>query len=178
MRIAVVGKSRSGKDTFAKHFIDKGFKKLAFADGIGEIIETYFPEELSSGKPRYLYQSIGQFFRQYDAFVWIKYLHRKLEDIFNHNPDMNIIITDVRQENEAEFLRTLGFLIVKVDALESVRVQRMIAAGDQFNQESLNHDTEKQSERIAADINILNNGTLAELFNHCDAIYKKLSGEV
>ena len=47
MKVALFGKMRSGKDTVGKILIDEyHFKRFAFGDGIGEIIEKYFPEAL------------------------------------------------------------------------------------------------------------------------------------
>ena len=53
MKIALFGKIRSGKDTVGKILIEEyGFNRFAFGDGIGEIIQKYFPEAWEGGKPR------------------------------------------------------------------------------------------------------------------------------
>jgi dephospho-CoA kinase len=72
MRLAIVGKMRSGKDTFAKYFTDLyGFKPLAFGNGITDVITRYFPEAFIMGKPREHYQVIGQTFRELDPDIWV-----------------------------------------------------------------------------------------------------------
>ena len=70
MKIAVVGKCRAGKDSFAKFFINRGLQEFKFGTGIAEIIQKYFPEEWEKGKPRHLYQGIGQYLRSFDQDVW------------------------------------------------------------------------------------------------------------
>ena len=79
-KVALFGKIRSGKDTVGKILIEEyGFQRVAFGDGIGEIIEKYFPEALEGGKPRKHYQHIGQQLRVLNQDVWINYLLKKVE---------------------------------------------------------------------------------------------------
>lgn len=174
MKIALFGKMRSGKDTVAKILTQEyGFKDFAFAQGIGEIIVKYFPTALSYGKPRQHYQHIGQSMRELDQDVWVKYLlkrvlHYKMDirlSVENKNKRIpfRVVVTDGRQQNEAERLREEGYLIVKVEAPEDIRIDRMVQAGDVFTDELLTHETEKQVDLINADITILNDGTLEDL---------------
>ena len=169
MKIAVFGKMRSGKNTVAdilthEHY----FKQFAFGDGIGEIIEKYFPEDWVGGKPRKHYQHIGQQLRVLNPDVWINYLLRTVEKYgedcrFLRQCPNNIVVTDGRQLNEAKRLKEEGFLIVKVTAPEELRIKRMEASGDVYSPELLSHETELQVDLIEGDIEIINDGTLEEL---------------
>ena len=159
MKIALFGKIRSGKDTVGKILIDEyGFNRVAFGDGIGEIITKYFPEAWEGGKPRRHYQFIGQQLRVLNEDVWINYLLKKAEVI-----EGNIVVTDGRQLNEAKRLKEEGYLIVRVTTNSDIRLARMKALGDVFNAEDLEHETELNVDLISTDVEIFNNGTLEEL---------------
>lgn len=168
MKIALFGKMRSGKDTVAKILIEEyGFTRYGFGDGIGRVIKEYFPEAWAGGKPRGHYQFIGQQFRKLNEYVWIDYtLNTIFEDgrpyrIFGK--EFNVVIADGRQLNEAKRLKEAGYLIVKVETPEELRIQRMKELGDVFSPEQLNHETELQVDMIEPDVLILNDGTLEEL---------------
>lgn len=170
MKIALFGKIRSGKDTVGKILIDEhNFKRFAFGDGIGEIIEKYFPEAWAGGKPRKHYQFIGQQLRVLNPDVWIDYLLRKeqrFQELYRKSEDdeLHVVVTDGRQLNEAERLKEEGFLIVRVTCPEEIRIERMMALGDVFKPEDLQHETELNVDRITPDIEIINDGTLVDLY--------------
>ena len=190
MKVAIFGKIRSGKDTVGNYLIKEfGFERFAFGDGIGEIIEKYFPEALEGGKPRKHYQHIGQEMRKLNPEVWINYLLRTIErrqkqreQVFHAGysakPSIDIVITDGRQVNEAERLRAEGFLILKVVCPEEIRIGRMKALGDKFNLEDLNHETELNVDRIVADFEIINDGTEEELKEQISSLVLLLGGAV
>lgn len=176
MKIALFGKIRSGKDTVGKILIEEHhFRRFAFGDGIGEIIQTYFPEALTGGKPRKHYQHIGQQLRVLNPDVWINYLLNKVRSesmshLQEHHkngvvaPSFNVVVTDGRQLNEAKRLKEEGFLIVKVTTDDEIRLERMKALGDVFSPEDLQHETELNVDLIKPDIEIFNNGTLEDLY--------------
>ena len=160
LKIALVGKMRSGKDTVGEQLINLyGFRRYAFGDGIKEIVETYFPLAWVDGKPRRHFQHIGQSLRELDEDVWVNYCLDKVSD----NTYDNIVITDARQENEVKALREAGFIIVKVICDEAIRIERMRANNDNFNLEDLQHETELYVDDVVADIELRNEGTLEEL---------------
>lgn len=172
MRLAIVGKMRSGKDSVASIFINKfGYKKLAFADGITEIIDKFFPESYSTGtKPREHYQKIGQELRKINQNVWINYLDRRLSQFDN----LNVIVSDCRQKNEEIYLREKGFILIKVIADTEIRLQRIANSGESVTLEQLNHESESQVDSIQADYIIVNNGTYEELTSQIIYLYHYL----
>lgn len=184
MKIALFGKMRSGKDTVGKFLVDQfNFQRLAFGDEIGTVIETYFPEAFKDGKPRHHYQFIGQRFRELDQDVWVKKVLQKviyeesMGEILNYGP-LNFVITDGRQLNEAEKMREAGFLIVKVECDEDLRIERIKASGDNFNPEQLQHETELQVDMIQPDYVIKNDGTLEALHIQVMKLVETLVGGV
>lgn len=166
MKIALFGKMRSGKDTVGEMLIKEyNFKRFAFGEGIGQIIEEYFPEALLEGKkPRHHYQFIGQQLRQLDEDVWIKYLLKSVNEYEQQSEkSVRIVITDGRQSNEAARLKEQGFVIVKVEAPDEIRMERIIQAGDQFTPELFQHETELQVDQINPDYIITNDKDLEHL---------------
>lgn len=174
MKIAVIGKMRSGKDTFANYYIKRGFQEYKFGNGIAEIIQKYFPDEWAKGKPRHLYQGIGQYFRTFDADVWVNYVAKQVQD------KSFVIITDVRQENEVKWLMDNGFKIIKVSTPEEVRIQRMVASGDTIPEDSeslekmLNHETEQFVDQSPCDYHVENIGTIEDLERKAEWIYQDI----
>lgn len=165
MKIVLFGKMRSGKDTVGKMLIeDYNFKRFAFGDGIGEIIEKYFPKAFENGKPRHHYQFIGQQLRQLNEDVWIEYLLNGVAKAEQENgAALNVVVCDGRQINEAERMKSEGYVIIKVEADENVRLERIMAEGDTFDPKHLQHETELQVDQVKADYIIKNDGTLDDL---------------
>lgn len=177
MKIAIVGKMRSGKDTLAKFFIEKeGLIQLAFADGIKAIGNVYFPEIMMMGKPRFLYQHIGQEFRKIDPYVWIKDVDKHMK-IMKSMGIEEFVISDVRQLNEYTYLKEQGFTVIMVKADDDVRRQRIIDSGDVFSPSDFYHETEMAVDRIPYDYVLYNNGTYEEFKQKMESLYTLLKGK-
>lgn len=158
LRIALTGKMRSGKNTFARHLVGYDyFYPIKFSKGISEIIDCYLPEVAAQSKNRKAYQIIGQSMRQIDPLVWVKH------SVSCAPENENLIVTDLRQANEADYLRKQGFIIVKVEACIDLRIERMKASGDTFSLEDLHHETERSVDEIEADYTIQNEGRESDL---------------
>lgn len=167
MKIALCGKMRSGKDSVAEHLEAKyDFKNFKLSSGITEIINQYFPETRRTGKPREFYQLIGQTFRELDQDVWIKKTQRDIYRYMSrYDAKSNILISDLRQQNEYEYLKKNGYIIVKVEADDDLRMNRILESNDVFNKDEFYHETEMSVDTIEADYVIKNNGTLIELYH-------------
>ena len=169
MIIGITGKKYSGKDTIADYLITNyDYKRFAFADPLKDICRILFnfSEEQLYGKekeivdiywnisPRNAFQKIGTdlFRNNFNEDFWIKVLERKLLD----NPLQNIVISDVRFENEVEMIRKLNGKIIKV-----VRNNNITENIDKHESENNN---------IMEDILINNNETLHELYFKLDKI--------
>ena len=177
MKIAVCGRMRSGKDTFANRLVEEyGFKEFKFSQGINEIINQYFPEHAFSEKrPRKHHHFIWQGMRQLDKDVWVNYTLSYVEEyLAEHGDNADVVISDLRQENEARILRQNGFTIINVYAFDDIRMQRIIDAGDIFAEETFCHETEMSVDDIACDLWVGNNETLAEFECRIDNLIKSL----
>lgn len=135
--IGLSGKKQSGKDIvfeFAKKHIVKGtILKFAFADGVKEECSkaTGVPfNAMESNKDIYrkLYQWWGTEFRRglFDNNYWIDYLRNKIlsNEIINKDESENlgkgviVFITDVRFKNEADWIKSVGGFIIRIDRID------------------------------------------------------------
>lgn len=179
MKIALTGKMRSGKDTVANYFLynDEGWSnQIAFGDEIKSIAKLYFPEMVAQGKPREIYQSIGQHFRGIDNDVWVKALDKTMNFLMLAGED-NFVISDVRQMNEYEYLKANDFTVIKIEADDELRKERTIQAGDVFEPSHFYHETEIAVDSIPYDYLITNNDTLEALMQQIKFVHSELKGE-
>lgn len=179
IKIAIAGEIRSGKNTVSDYITKQlpNIKELYFAEGIAEIIEKYFPEAwYGKGKPRYFYQEIGQFMRGLNNDVWVKHVNRKYEDFLQIGLE-NFICTDLRQQNEYDWLKSEGFQVIKVETDSEVRIERIEQSGDVFNMQDLLHPVEMQIRNLPYDYLITNNTTLENLYEQIDFVLDDLKKE-
>lgn len=181
LKIALIGKARAGKDSvadlLAEHY---GFTKYAFGTALKYHAHLIFPWIPRDPKPRELYQFMNVM-REYDTDVWVRHLFNELDvdchydELFGLAPVFPVI-TDVRQQNEYDRCRAEGYTIIRVEADDPTRLERMRAAGDRFNNDDLKHDTETQLDAFEADFTVDNGAgvTLDDLKRQVDAIMGEL----
>ena len=166
--IGIAGLSRSGKDTVAEileqHY---GYKKIAFADPLkeasavllGRPLYQMYEGDREAIMPewgfsiRHFLQMLGtegmrNLFR--DDF-WIHRMGITLDEgTMWQRPPSRVVISDVRFENEADFIRGRGGLVVHVTRPEAEK-NRMA------------HASEAGIVKDAKDYTIANDGSLADL---------------
>ena len=130
-----------------------------------------YPDAVAQSKPRHLYQAIGQGMRGIDPNVWLKYMDRNIK----RDGLEDIVITDVRQQNEVDMLCRAGFKMVRVrvNANHKTRVKRMVACGDVFDMAELNHETELHIETFTVDYEIFNDGNIEGLYQQIKQLLKE-----
>ena len=128
MIIGVAGYKGAGKDTIANVLQTSfGFEKMSFAQPIKDIVHDTFgiDKAILSGddgerefretsipewfylSPRDMMQKIGMAFRDnLNKDIWIKVLENKIK-----NTKKNIVIPDVRFENEVDMINNYGFCV-------------------------------------------------------------------
>lgn len=169
--VVIVGKMRSGKDTLAKMMVDKyGYSEFKLSTGITEIIEKLNLQR-EGKKNRHAYQHIGQRIRDLDEDVWCNYTDRLIKE----SGKSQIVISDVRQENELEFFREQGYAVIKIVSDEVNRVQRVSESGDEVDWHDFNHETELSVDKLEYDLLIINNGTLKLLETKLDLAIRYLN---
>lgn len=174
MRIALVGKARSGKDTVADYLkANHGFKEYKFSKGIHDVISLVKGPSDSKSKNRKELQDMGQLTRQaLGEDVWVNYTFRQ---ILQDCPE-NVVISDCRQENEAKRLKDEGYILVLVEAPEELRIKRMVQAGDKFTKDDLNHETENIN--FSVDYVITNDRTVFDVYSQVEDLLMELAIEL
>ena len=174
--IALIGKSRSGKDTVAEILTERAsYTRLAFADRLkkaalqvdpivyhdcrvgyrtlADIVRAEGWERAKDGLPevRRFLQDFGQAMREIDDMVWV----RPVADQVRQGTRLNMpcVVSDVRYANEVTELQALGAV--------TVRVTR---PGAGLQGDAGAHSSETELDDMETDITIDNNGTLAQLY--------------
>jgi dephospho-CoA kinase len=176
--VALTGKFRSGKDAVGAYLAHRyGYARYAFGDELKADFHRRYPEIPRNPKPRLGYQAHGQLMRAYiGEDVWVAKCFAMIDAdaIFATLP---VVITDLRQPNEFSALKAAGYVVIRVNATEETRIKRATASGDAFDTATLTHDTESHVDTFAADYDVSNDGTLAELYAQIDAIMAMIKAE-
>lgn len=128
MIIGVSGKRGSGKDTLSNYLVERGFKKVSFAAPLKAHVRHFFgwTEEHTDGKlkevidprwgvsPRQAMIAVGQFYRQFDPLFWVKLA-------FSNIPE-NAVISDVRFINEADYIKSQGGIIARLERRKDLNI--------------------------------------------------------
>lgn len=179
MIIALTGKKRSGKDSFAAALVaDHGFVRCAFADPIRSTLEqidpwitpddpgehaTSSPVRLHSmlaqhswddvkanAEVRRLLQQTGQAVRAHRPSIWTDLLMTALDTL---PQDQHVVVTDVRMRDEVDALRARGAHLVRI--IRPSLIADSSAAG--------RHLTETQLDDVPMDSTIVNESDLTHL---------------
>lgn len=168
MIVGVVGKKGHGKnalgDILVKHW---GFRQVAFADAlkldvrdmyglteeqVNGAIEQKEAVDARHGKtPRQIMQEHGDLRRADDPEFWVKALHDTVKRLRGQDRVKHFVITDVRYQNEADFVKALSGQIWKIER-----------PGFSTGVEEA-HSSETSMEAIVPDFDVTNNGTLPQL---------------
>lgn len=180
--IGLIGFKCSGKDTIADFLVKNGYKKLAFADNLRNILKVMFSwdskiftQEKKESKdeewgvsPRLMMQLLGtEFIRNICSPLLntdIKFNNKKdkfsyhIKKLFLDNINLfndensKIVISDVRFPDEVKFIKWLGGDIIKVN--RSIKKNKFS-----------NHESEKYIDTIKEiDYEINNNKSIKELY--------------
>jgi len=145
--IGLMGLAGSGKDTAAKGLVKCGYRRAAFADELKSLAFYFGWDGEKDEAGRRLLQDLGMAARRYNARFWIQYLNKQL--VRDRLRD-GIVYTDVRFQNEADYVRSKGGIIVRIVRPEQI---------------AENHESELKQCEVAADIEIVNDGTIEDLHN-------------
>lgn len=133
MLIGLMGHKRSGKDTFASVLVGyRDYHRLAFADAMKDALldsDLYLPGDISLSayvtahgwdkakeniRVRRLIQNFGTAIREHiGEDTWLAPVRRETERLLLNN--QNVIITDVRFENEAQLVKDLGGVLITIE---------------------------------------------------------------
>lgn len=180
--IAITGQMRSGKNAVADYLTQNfGYTQFAFGDELKRDFHRRYKEIPRDPKPRAGYQFHGQFMREhYGDNVWVDACFDDIrctrQSPVSGDEDMRAVITDLRQPSEYSRCHSEGYVIIRITAPDSLRIDRAVKSADSFNLRDLTHDTESHVDTFAVDYEIVNDGTLADLYAKIDAIMRELTG--
>jgi len=165
--IGITGRARSGKDTLANILSSQyGYQRLAFADPIREFVgeltgiapyllrDTPLKERpiprLGGVTPREMMQTLGTEWGRNMVYpdIWVALCEQKIIEKMKYEL-RGFVIPDVRFDNEARMLRSLGGKIIHITR----------AVGEPVN----SHVSEAGISPELVDLEIPNNGTLDDL---------------
>lgn len=180
VRIAITGGLRSGKSTLASTIRENlaGSRVFSFGDQLKFYFNEIFPNE-NGAKDRDGLVKFGQSCVDIDKYVWVKHLAQEVDSPFFYGGmTSGIIIDDLRQPHEYEFLRDNGFEIVRIEADADTRSERAKNEGDNFTSDSLTHPIEKYHETFDVDFTLNGNASPEEVFAEFMCKTKMISGKV
>ncbi|AYV82122.1 MAG: deoxynucleoside monophosphate kinase [Homavirus sp.] len=183
MIIGLLGKKRVGKDTVADYLVNNhNFRKETMATPLkdacgvifgfnndqlyGDLKET--DDSVWNISPRKILQYLGtDIFRKDIAKIipdigdkfWIKCMENRINTIQKKNPKMNIVISDIRFDNEVDMVHKLNGIVIKID-------RPSISNTDQ-------HESEANIDLIKSyDLIITNDKDYTHLYDEVDSIIK------
>lgn len=194
MLIGIIGKKGSGKDTIAQYLAKEyNFQTYAFAEPLKRSIQKMFDlsdkqlydekykEEIDPRwgvSPRELFQKIGTEFFQRDIYTyfpnlqvqprlfWVKHFQQWYLSEIEKNPDLKILVTDVRFLHEFKAIKELGGMIFKVERLAGESHYDKNVTHPHYEQYKT-HTSETELDDLEyqnIDYLIGNNGTIEDLF--------------
>lgn len=184
VKIALVGKAGSGKDTVANILKEQyDIEAMALVDPIYKMANDLFKMQ---GKDRQLLRDIGKSLRAIDDYVFIKYLVDRV-----NNTSKDVIVTDVRLLKEYNRLRNEGFKFIILETDDENRYNRIklrdsIIEYTMYDKINLENDPTELgvllvSEQIKSNEDnyriINNNGDMDSLHKQVIDIYNEFKGE-
>ncbi|PFZ38011.1 hypothetical protein COL77_26010 [Bacillus wiedmannii] len=180
-KIAITGKARSGKTELSHYaWMLYGFKEFDFSAVLKDEFHRLFPHIPRDPKPRAYYQKFGQWLREINPDIWVKVTMGKVHEYcfedalnkVNHKP--KVLVNGVRQPNEYQRLKEEGFVIIRVNASDDLRIGRARNAGDVFTEADLGHETESHIDTFEVDYEINNDWNLVQLYDQFDVIMRDI----
>lgn len=182
--IGISGRKRCGKDTIADILSSilearesaPDVIRVAFADAPKKAVasmlgyqsaakmEASFPLGKEHPLPllgnvtlRKMYQTLGTGWgrKMIGTDIWVKVLHNQIKDHLRPGSNTVVIVTDVRYDNEAEYIRNHGGLLI--------HVERPSVEPKGWRTWFL-HSSERRVKRKPKEIIVVNDGTKEQLF--------------
>jgi dephospho-CoA kinase len=148
MDVGLIGLAGSGKDTAAIGLVANGWLREAFADHLKHLALEFGWNGIKDAKGRALLQDLGMAGRKYNPDCWVEHIAYKLKLQLKYRELWPRVWTDVRFQNEADFIRKRGGIIIRINRPEII---------------AENHESELKQLDVVADYTVDNTGTIPEL---------------
>lgn len=185
--IGLTGRAGAGKSTVARMLTDHyAFTKLALAEPILDMLCTLFCmagvdgawaiERALKEQPtvlgysyRHLAQTLGtEWGRGLAPDFWLRVLALRME-----SPELqheNIVVSDVRFPNEADFIKRRGGWLVRVTRAPQADEATTPQPGAPATQAVRAHTSEQHTDTLDADFQLFNHGSFATLEEQIDRL--------
>ena len=145
VKIALIGHMRSGKDTVAYMIAEELAPSATNIVGLADQLK-WMAELPGYPLQRELYQNLGAAVRKAYPEFWIDTLLARCKGL-----DGNIVVKDVRYQNEADSLKLAGYQLVAVYCPPSTLFQRSGLTVGEFNR-AMAHESESGIETVVASV--------------------------
>lgn len=180
--IGLAGLARTGKTTAANHLVSvHGFQSYAFADPLREGLMNIFnlsPSDFDGDRkeqsigwlgrsPRELMQSLGTEWGRnlVHPELWLLLAEQNLEHLGQiHDTATGFVISDLRFENEADFVRKRGGIVIHVLRPDATEVNPHVSESGIAIQDN--------------DLVLHNDGALDDLIGQLDEFFTALTARV
>lgn len=167
LKVMLIGKQRSGKDTAAAFLKDLyDFKNIALAEEVKRLANVHFGV---TTKDRKLLINLANAVREVDKQYFIDIAEDKVEHAIANGHRL-VCITDVRLANEYDYFIKRGFIPIKIIADKAKRIARGA------DREFLDHPSETACDNMPALYTIPNNATLDCLRRRIYTIMYEIGG--
>lgn len=176
--IGVSGKARSGKDSLFAFASKDGYQRLSFAEELKararrdlgltvDHTDGWLKDAscslLSGHSPREFLIDLGNLYRKYRPTFWVDIVLGKIKQA----PTAKFMITDVRYPNEAEAIRKIGGLLIRLerhssrDALVDEKTKQSISETALDGYRNFNYVLDAESNEKISDLEFFWNGIKA-----------------
>lgn len=167
-RIALCGYMGSGKSTLAQILEQKyGFVRYSFASKLKEILKELYGVDKSDSRFREVAQKFADSTLQINPYTWIRLLVNRIRQ---ENP-WRCVVDDLRFIREAQALKQLGFIIVRLKCPISTLKKRN---PNGFCSTTLNHPSEIEHTKIVSDYELNTDMPLEDFSLQLDNFMKKV----
>ncbi|WP_035389538.1 hypothetical protein [Bacillus sp. UNC125MFCrub1.1] len=177
MKLAITGKLGAGKDVAVDYLVAMyEFFPFTFSAKGKALFYELFPELRGDAKQRQPMRDFINGITELDVpgakDVWVDYLFRRIKahEKLRCCRDSRILITDIRKPAEYERAKAEGFKVLRITAPDELRIERAKRRGDKFKPADLDHPTETALDGFEVDYEIVNDGTLGDLYARLDEI--------
>jgi len=140
--VGLIGLAGAGKDTAALALVANGWRRVAFADRLKSLAFQFGWDGRKDDAGRKLLQDLGMAARAYNEDFWVM-------QAIVVGANTPIVFTDVRFQNEADYVRSRGGIIIRIKKPEQIS--------------SDSHESELNQYDIVADYEVVNEGTIEDL---------------
>ena len=173
MRIFIMGRAGTGKDTLADYLVDEyNFKKYRLAQMVEDLCRDYFG--MNGTKNRRMMIDVSEKMKNtFGIDFWIKALTRKAKREMEFGCYNGVVISDVRFPQEYRYFYRRGFYPVRVEAPREVCMERLQLRDGSAQLETLDDPTELALEGWSAR-DVFNSSTYTRLYQLADNLMDEL----